>query len=349
MLEDEAGKDEYGGRRESGVFDRRGLGNSQSLDRKLSDNVLFATRNIYHRLAEKAYKTDVSDLLNVPPIRENSSGEARKQVEQDQRTAIIEAQSRIASHQYKFVITESEEIAEAAAKNNIKSVLLTYDPKSETGLVEVTPGSYNLNVCHRNWIVDLGELLAYGKSETEQEATSAKHIILIVEDDPRNLRLCKQEIQDAGYEVKTAETVEEAYEALEEGNIDAVITDLRVPLKGYPHGTAGLHIFQQTQSLYPGMPVIIHTATKSGGILDSVRKMGVYDVVTKSSDSPQKLIKLVVKALSPKDLALFSDDATMEKIAEKVEGPGAVTKRFVAELDRGKTEQRKRELEHNSP
>jgi CheY-like chemotaxis protein len=357
------GKGAYGGHRESRVFDRRVLGrNSQTLDRRLLESqqqhdILFVARPIYTTLAGTYDSIDTIIIPSNPLDTEKLTQDQRTAYIEAQKTVLSKAQAKLSNNQYKVVVTDRPEIARKAAEQRTPFVLIQYNPEqSDESLAERNPHSYLLDPLKSGFtlkfISSMSEVLrSYKQPEPEQETTSVKHTILLVEDEPTNLLLYKQEFQAAGYEVKTAETVEEAFQALDEGNISAVITDLRIPLNNYPHGTAGLHIFQKTQLLYPGTLVIIHTATKSEDVLNTVRDMGVRNIVIKSSDSPQRLIDLVHKALSPKeqkDLALFSDDETMKRVTEKVEGPEEATKRFMDEFDKSQREQKEREIARKS-
>lgn len=99
--------------------------------------------------------------------------------------------------------------------------------------------------------------------------------ILLVEDD-RGLRdLLQDELETAGYRVVTAATAEAAQPLLTEHQIDAVISDLRLP------GADGLSLVPAIQKCVPVPAILIMTAF--GGVDEAVAalKAGVDDFLTK--------------------------------------------------------------------
>jgi len=106
--------------------------------------------------------------------------------------------------------------------------------------------------------------------------------ILLVDDDENILRLCKEELTDAGYEVITASKGKDAIEAIirdvSDGtyHIDLVVLDINMP------GIDGKRVLQELKGTASSLPVIVHTAydyTK-----DDLVVFGSDEYVTKSSD-----------------------------------------------------------------
>jgi len=106
--------------------------------------------------------------------------------------------------------------------------------------------------------------------------------ILVVDDEENILRLCKEELQEAGYEVVTVsrgrEAIEKIIRDLSERNyhIDLVVLDINMP------GIDGKKVLKVLKEAAPSLPVVIHTAydyTKDDSIM-----FGSDDYVTKSSD-----------------------------------------------------------------
>ncbi len=92
-----------------------------------------------------------------------------------------------------------------------------------------------------------------------------KFTILII-DDEKNIReglASNFELED--YNVKTAENGEEGLKLLSNGDIDCVITDLRMP------GISGEEVLRRVTSETPGIPVIILTGH---GSIDAALKIG---------------------------------------------------------------------------
>lgn len=124
-----------------------------------------------------------------------------------------------------------------------------------------------------------------------------KFTILII-DDEKNIRqglAANFELED--YNVKTAENGEEGLRLIEKGDIDLVITDLRMP------GLSGEEVLKKITAETPGIPVIILTG--HGSIDSAVEAMrhGAYDFLTKPLNLDQ-LDMIVKRALESRELSL---------------------------------------------
>ena len=118
--------------------------------------------------------------------------------------------------------------------------------------------------------------------------------ILLVDDEENILRLCREELEEAGYSVVTVpggrEAVEEVVRDLTEGRytIDLVVLDIHMP------GLDGKKVLKVLKGAAPSLPVIIHTAydyTKDDFIM-----FGSDEYVLKSSDLT-KLINTIRRIL----------------------------------------------------
>ncbi|NOZ68276.1 MAG: sigma-54-dependent Fis family transcriptional regulator [Deferribacteres bacterium] len=78
--------------------------------------------------------------------------------------------------------------------------------------------------------------------------------VLIVDDEPNALRVLSAILKEIPYNVHEADSVENAKAVVSKENIDAVITDLKMP------GEDGLYLFEWLKSNYPDIPVIFLTA-----------------------------------------------------------------------------------------
>jgi two-component system response regulator GlrR len=107
--------------------------------------------------------------------------------------------------------------------------------------------------------------------------------ILLVDDDASLLKLLSIRLEAEGFEVKTAESAEQALQLLRNEPIQLVLTDLRM------EGASGLDLFEQVRHFYPGLPVIIMSA--QGTIPEAVTatQMGVFEFLTKPVDKNQLL------------------------------------------------------------
>ena len=128
---------------------------------------------------------------------------------------------------------------------------------------------------------------------------------LLVIDDEKNIREgLAADFEMDGYDVKIAANGDEGLEFLSKGDIDLVITDLRMP------GTSGEDVLKKVTREMPGIPVIVLTGH---GSIDAVSAMqnGAYDFLTKPLNLEH--LELVVKrALKGRELSLQHQELLSE-------------------------------------
>lgn len=83
---------------------------------------------------------------------------------------------------------------------------------------------------------------------------SSKPLILHVDDDPDVRLLVAASLQEFGYTVQTAGTVNEALQLAKSTAFDLCILDVRLP-----DGT-GIELCQQLRGLQPNVPIVYYTA-----------------------------------------------------------------------------------------
>ena len=110
--------------------------------------------------------------------------------------------------------------------------------------------------------------------------------ILLVDDDPRLLKLLSMRLRAAEFEVQTAGSGQQALGVLDVYHPHLIITDLRM------EGMDGLAFFSAVQQKYPSLPVIILTA--HGTIPDAVEAThkGIFSYLTKPFDSQQLILNI---------------------------------------------------------
>jgi DNA-binding NtrC family response regulator len=121
---------------------------------------------------------------------------------------------------------------------------------------------------------------------------------VLVADDEKNIREgLREALLLDGYEVLTAGDGREAQEIVERGEVDLLITDLKMPR------LSGEELLKVVTSQFPTVPVIILTG--HGTIESAVQAMhdGAYDFLTKPVNL-DRLSLLVRRALSNRELAL---------------------------------------------
>ncbi|HJZ84577.1 MAG TPA: sigma-54 dependent transcriptional regulator [Polyangia bacterium] len=110
--------------------------------------------------------------------------------------------------------------------------------------------------------------------------------ILVVDDEPNIRTTLRGFLENRGYLVRTAGKPDEALRALDEGVIQIVLQDLRMP------DCDGVELGQRILARAPGVVVIILTAYST--IESAVRAMraGIYDYLTKPVEPEELLAKL---------------------------------------------------------
>ncbi|MBQ5400756.1 MAG: sigma-54-dependent Fis family transcriptional regulator [Treponema sp.] len=124
-----------------------------------------------------------------------------------------------------------------------------------------------------------------------------KFTILII-DDEKNIReglAANFELED--YNVKTASSGAEGLELISHGDIDLVITDLRM------NGISGEQVLAKVTAETPGIPVIILTGHGSIDSAVDAMRHGAYDFLTKPLNLDQ-LTMIVRRALEGREMSL---------------------------------------------
>lgn len=121
---------------------------------------------------------------------------------------------------------------------------------------------------------------------------------LLIIDDEKNIREgLAANFELEGYNVKLAENGKQGLDLISKGDIDLVITDLRMP------GITGEEVLRKVSSESPGIPVIVLTGHGSiDSAVDAMRN-GAYDFLTKPLNLA-RLTLIVKRALSTRELSL---------------------------------------------
>ena len=129
---------------------------------------------------------------------------------------------------------------------------------------------------------------------------------LLVIDDEKNIREgLAADFEMDGYDVKIAANGDEGLEFLSKGDIDLVITDLRMP------GTSGEDVLKKVTREMPGIPVIVLTGHGSIDAAVSAMQNGAYDFLKKPLNLEH--LELVVKrALKGRELSLQHQELLSE-------------------------------------
>jgi len=111
--------------------------------------------------------------------------------------------------------------------------------------------------------------------------------ILIVDDEPIVRESIRDWLKDAGYQVMTAESGEEALEMIERQDFSVMILDVRLP------GKTGITVLKEVKTLKPEIKSIIITAYPSTELAAEAMKLGAVDYLIKpiAPDDLERLIR----------------------------------------------------------
>ncbi len=119
--------------------------------------------------------------------------------------------------------------------------------------------------------------------------------ILVVEDNPDNMKLVTWVLEDHEYDFVEAWTAEEAFEHLELGEFDLVLMDISLPGMDGKEATRKL----RSDPRFVDLPIIAVTAHAISGEADAIRQSGVSTILTKPLDETQ-LMETIQKYLKKK-------------------------------------------------
>jgi two-component system, NtrC family, response regulator len=105
--------------------------------------------------------------------------------------------------------------------------------------------------------------------------TTPKATILIVEDEAKMRRLLELDLGDDGFQTLSAEDAETGLKLLQNGSVDLVITDLKLP------GMNGLDFLQTVKRFHAALPVVVMTAFGTVETAVEAMKAGASDYVLK--------------------------------------------------------------------
>jgi two-component system cell cycle response regulator DivK len=122
----------------------------------------------------------------------------------------------------------------------------------------------------------------------------AGEVILIVDDNPQNLKLARVLLAHEGYAVRTATRAEEAMQVLREARPRLLLVDVQLP------GTDGLELTRRLKAdpVYADLPVIALTAYAMKGDELRIRAAGCDGYIAKPLDA-RLLLSAIADRLGP--------------------------------------------------
>jgi two-component system NtrC family response regulator len=119
--------------------------------------------------------------------------------------------------------------------------------------------------------------------------------ILVVDDDESLRRVTELQLEEAGYEVVTAASGEQALRILEDQSFPLVITDFKMP------GLSGMDLLKAVRKSFPQTSVLMITAFGTVHSAVEAMKAGAYDYITKPIDY-EELVLVVNRAMEHQQL-----------------------------------------------
>ena len=111
--------------------------------------------------------------------------------------------------------------------------------------------------------------------------------ILIVDDEPIVRESIRDWLKEAGYQVATAESGEEALELIEKQDFSVMVLDIRLP------GKTGITVLKEVKALKPEIKSIVITAYPTAELMAEAMKLGAVDYLVKpiAPDDLERLIR----------------------------------------------------------
>ena len=114
--------------------------------------------------------------------------------------------------------------------------------------------------------------------------------VLIVDDESIVRESIRDWLQDAGYQVATAETGEQALDMVEKQDFSVMVLDIRLP------GKTGITVLKEVKAERPWIKSIIITAYPSAETAVEAMRLGAVDYLIKPF-APDDLERLIREAL----------------------------------------------------
>ncbi len=117
-----------------------------------------------------------------------------------------------------------------------------------------------------------------------------KKPVLIVDDEPIVRESIRDWLKDAGYQVTTAESGEEAIELIKKRDFGVMVLDIRLP------GKTGITVLKEVKALKPQIKSIVITAYPTAELTAEAKKLGAVDYLIKPI-APDELERLIRETL----------------------------------------------------
>jgi len=133
--------------------------------------------------------------------------------------------------------------------------------------------------------------------------------ILLIDDEPAQIMSLKSFLKRRNYTILTANSGNEGLTFIDDGNVDLVFTDFRMP------DMNGLEVVQKIKKFNPEIPVVVITAFSDTKDAVKVMKEGAFDYLSKPVDLDE--LELLVKKAKEHRYLISENKLLREQLEEK--------------------------------
>jgi putative two-component system response regulator len=148
--------------------------------------------------------------------------------------------------------------------------------------------------------------------------------ILVIEDDPQELKLLIRLLAGAGYHCSAAADAGEARRLVAEERFDLLLADVNLP------GESGLHVVQHVLAEYPGTAAVMITGLEDPALANTAIEIGTFGYMMKPLTTNELLIG-IKNALSRRRLEI-ENNAQRETLEQIVQARTAALERSAKRL-----------------
>jgi DNA-binding NtrC family response regulator len=142
----------------------------------------------------------------------------------------------------------------------------------------------------------------------------ARNRVLVVDDEKNQREIYRLILEDAGYQVTTAQSGEQALRLVRENGFDLVLTDYKMT------GMDGLTLLSELVKLDPAIIVVMMTAHGSVESVKEALRSGAFDYLEKPVDRDQllKVVESALDRLKRIDEEIVSRSEQMERVKKMI-------------------------------
>lgn len=142
----------------------------------------------------------------------------------------------------------------------------------------------------------------------------ARNKVLVVDDEKNQREIYMMILEDAGYEVTTAQSGEHALRIARENKFDLVLTDYKMT------GMDGVQLVTELTDVDPSIIVVMMTAHGTVESVKTAMRAGVYDYLEKPVDREQllKLVETALAGLNQIDDDIIGQSEVIERVKKMI-------------------------------